>query len=166
MKDNYIGLEFQTKNADVKLFDELFSFFSVENYTWYVTCSSYNAYDDKNTDPSYGEYLSDGVYSGVEMRRLMQMESYHILLFCLYAVPNGLPFDAESMVKYEDFEKSNASLVLIDAETMFTFYIKDRELTEKFYRILDEKRDILLDSDECPLDFITPETDLRTRLMV
>ncbi len=158
MDKKYIGIEFGITpyvNSLARLFESV----DVEKYTWYASCSE-NFLPGRNG----GNFLEDGIYSGVQFKREIERDEYYIHLLCLYAVPSGKEFDTEAMKVYDDFLSSNAEIGFFSADSMVDLYVKDGDVLKSVYGSCVRNEGNFIDPDRWPLGLITKETNKRTEL--
>ena len=123
-----IGMRFEFSREYLNHFAQLFENFTVEKYTWYVSCSE----NYLSCNGKIQQFLPNGIYSGDEFASIIRsLSNYYIHLVCVFAVPIGKSFDPDAIKYYEDYIKSTAEIALLSADSYADLYVKDLNVLKK-----------------------------------
>ncbi len=155
---NRIGIRFQFAQTYTDHLAKLFQNIFVEHYTWYVSYSE-NLFSHNG---KVEMFLPDGVYTGEQLKNIINNADYYLILFCLYGVPSGKYFAQEDIKHYQDYLQSNAEIALFCADGFADLYAKDPIILENIMTSCQEYKETFLSEEEFPLGFFTEENDERT----
>lgn len=125
-----IGIKFEFSREYLNHFARLFENFSVEKYTWYVSCSE----NYLSCDGKIYNFLPNGIYTGNEFASIIQsLSEYYIHLICIFAVPIGNEFDSSVIASYKDYINSSAEIALLSADSYVDLYVKDLSALKKIF---------------------------------
>ena len=158
MMKNYIGVSFAFAHTYTNHLGRLFENIQVEAYTWYSLQSENYISGTKGLD----FFLTNGVYSGEEFRKMIEETEYYIHLLCLYGVPNGKSFDPKQIKNYDDYLKSNAAIALFSGDSIVDLYCKDSGMLEVIATACNQDNGESIDKSHDAVRLFTTQEDERT----
>ena len=160
---NYVCMSFALSNQYSDTLSKLFKGIRLDDYTWYVAYSQ-NFY---SKDDNRGEFLPNGIYRGIEFKEIIENPEYYILFIALYGVPNGMEFDIDAIVNYDDYLKSNAEIAMFAADGLVDLFATDSCVLDMIYQNCKENNGGFIDFRELDVElFASVEENGRTGFYV